>query len=262
MKKLFSIFTAVLFVVMSFNLSTLNVSAANPNTYYVKYDPDKKDWVYQSGNTWDDSVVGRELYYMTLDFKDGDYVVAEATEDFPALELDFNLGNFTLVPGSGCTLTAKSVKDCYILREATCSVTANVTNGYVYDYAKANFNKDCLNLELVYDVDPQMSVNVLGTCNYFHAHNETTTKYLLWNFKDALIFGDGYLQTHYDDYEINPPAGFNTSTPSTSTSSTTKPSGAGELDEVPKTGQSYSCLAAFGVAVICLLGSYSLKKRM
>ena len=74
MKKLFAFLTAALFLVMSLNINALTAEAADPKTYYVKYYPDKKAWYYQPGNVWDEEVAGRELYYMTLEFQDGDYV--------------------------------------------------------------------------------------------------------------------------------------------------------------------------------------------
>ncbi len=263
MKRLFAFFTAALFLAMSLNVNALTAEAADPKTYYVKYYPNKKAWYYQEGNTWSEEVAGRELYYMTLDFKDGDYVVAEGHGDFPALKLDFHLGNFTVVTGSALTIECKSIKDCYVLIDAATSVTAPVENGYVYDRAKANFNDDCLNLELVYDQNPTMGVNVVGKCNYFYCHNNTHTKYMLWNFTQSIKFADGYLHTPYWAYSIEPP----TTTPAAPVA-TQAPAAAtpaapvqGVLDDVPKTGQSYNYVVALGIAVLCLAGSYSLKRK-
>lgn len=264
MKKLFAFFTAALFLVMSLNINALTAKAAAPKTYYVKYNADKKDWYYQPGNKWSEEIVARELYYMTLEFKDGDYVVVEGHDDFPELELDFHLGNFTLITETACTVKAKSIKDCYVLIGATTSITAPVENGYVYDRAKANFNSDCYNLELVYDAEPTMAVNVIGKCNYFFCHNNTDTKYMLWDFTEQLTFADGYLQTPYWSYKIEAPAG-GVQTPSLAPTQTptTKPStpAQGVLDDVPKTGQSYNYIVALAAAVLCLAGCYSLKKK-
>ena len=268
MKKLFAFFTAALFLVMSLNLNALTAEAADPKTYYVKYYPDKKAWYYQPGNTWSEYVAGRELYYMTLEFQDGDYIVAEGHSDFPALELDFHLGNFTVVTNSALTIKCKSIKDCYVLIGATTSVTAPVENGYVYDYAKANFNDDCLNLELEYNSEPTMGVNVVGKCNYFYCHNSSTTKYKLWDFTLPIQFAAGYLQTPYWAYKTEQPAGTTTTTPAPSveTPATTPAQSTpapvqGVLDDVPKTGQSYNYVVALGFAVLCLAGCYSLKRK-
>lgn len=275
MKKLFAFFTAALFLALSLNVNTLTAEAADPKTYYVKYYPDKKAWYYQPGNTWSEEIAGRELYYMTLDFKDGDYVVVEGHGDFPHLNLDFHLGNLTVVTGTALAIECKSIKDCYVLIEAVASITAPVENGYVYSKAKANFNSDCYNLELVYDMEPNMGVNVVGKCNYFYCHNNTHTKYMLWDFTQPITFADGYLHTPYWAYKIEAPAG-GVQTPSLAPEATTpaEPTPApaqeapatttpvqGVLDDVPKTGQSYNYIVAFGVAALCLVGSYSLKKK-
>lgn len=267
MKKLFAFFTAALFLAMSLNVNTLTAEAADPKTYYVKYYPNVKAWYYQPGNTWSEEVAGRELYYMTLEFKDGDYVVAEGHGDFPALELDFHLGNFTVVTGSALTIKCKSIKDCYVLIDAATSVTAPVQNGYVYERAKANFNDDCLSLELVYDQTPTMGVNVVGKCNYFYCHNNTQTKYMLWNFKESIKFADGYLHTPHWSYEIQPPAAtptpapsYTTTTPEVTVTATAAPV-QGVLDDVPKTSQSSNYVVALGLAALCLAGCYSLKKK-
>ncbi len=264
MKKLFAFFTAALFLAMSLNVNALTAEAADPKTYYVKYYPDKKAWYYQEGNTWSEEVAGRELYYMTLDFKDGDYVVAEGYGDFPNLELDFHLGNFTVVTGTALTIKCKSIKDCYVLIEAVTSVTAPVENAYVYDRATANFNGDCLNLELVYDQEPTMGVNVVGKCNYFYCHNNTHTKYKLWGFTQPVVFAGGFLQTPYWGYLIEPPTGTAaTPAPTTAPVATTAPAAPvqGVLDDVPKTGQSYSYIVALGLAALCFVGGYSLKRK-
>lgn len=273
MKKLFAFFTAALFLAMSLNLGSLTVEAADPKTYYVKYYPDKKAWYYQPGNTWSEEIAGRELYYMTLEFKDGDYVVAEGHGDFPALELDFHLGNFTVVTGSALTIKCKSIKDCYVLIEAATSVTAPVENAYVYSKAKANFNDDCYNLELVYpnDREPDMGVNVVGQCNYFYCHNEYITKYMLWNFTEPIKFEGGIIHTPYWAYEVQPPAN-GVQTPSLAPTAAPEAAPApatpapaapvqGVLDDVPKTGQSFNYIFALGAAALCLAGCYSLKKK-
>ena len=272
MKKLFAFLTAALFLVMSLNLGSLTVEAADPKTYYVKYYPDKKAWYYQPGNEWDEEVAGRELYYMTLEFQDGDYVVAEGYGDFPHLKLDFYLGNFTAVMNTALALECKGVKDCYILTNSAVSVSAPVENAWVYQKAKANFNEDCYNLELIYDNgEPKMGVNVVGKCNYFYCHSENHTKYKLWNFTEPIKFEGGILHTGYWAYQVEPPAG-GTQTPSvaptaapaeqatTTTPATTTPV-QGVLDDVPKTGQSYNYIVALGFAALCLAGCYSLKRK-
>ena len=271
MKKLFSILSVALFAVILFFQSTINAEAADPTTYYVQYDADAKQWYYQVGSSWDDTVPPpkREIYYMIQDMKDGDYVVVEATEGWPELKLDFHLGNVTVTPNSSCMISAKSIAECYILHDSYVSITADVEHAWVYDNASCNFNLNCNTLELLYADEPTMSVGVLGTCNEFIAHNMNTsaTLYHLWNFTDDLIFNDTYLRTSADSYSINPP-----STPAASivpnTSSSTAPatstpaaSDADEYDDVPKTGESAAYLWMFAIAALCFAGSYSFKKK-
>lgn len=272
MKKLFAFLTAALFLVMSLNINALTAEAADPKTYYVKYYPDKKAWYYQPGNEWDEEVAGRELYYMTLEFQDGDYVVAEGYGDFPHLKLDFYLGNFTAVMNTALALECKGVKDCYILTNSAVSISAPVENAWVYQKAKANFNEDCYNLELIYDNgEPKMGVNVVGQCNYFYCHSENHTKYKLWNFTEPIKFEGGILHTGYWAYQVEPPAnGVQTPSvaptaapaeqaPATQPAQTTPVQGV--LDDVPKTGQSYNYIVALGFAALCLAGCYSLKRK-
>ena len=258
MKKLFSLFAVVMMAVLSLNLNAVTVSAADPTTYIVKYDTEKEDWFYQVDSTWNDEQSSRQVYYMTLEMKDGDYVVVEVPEGSPTLELDFHLGNLTVMPNNSCTVKAKSIKDCYILSGAVATIDCNVTNGYLYDFSVANFNKNCDNLEISYSDETTISVAVIGTCKDFYAHNEANTKikYHVYNFTAPLYLKEGVLQNAFGEYSIDPASVTTTpSAPSTPSSS------ADEYDDVPKTGESNAYLFAFGLAAVCFLGSYSLKKR-
>ena len=138
MKKLFSLFAVVMMAVMSLNLSTLTVAAEEPTTYIVKYDVPTDKWYYQVDNEWDEQLPLREMYYMTLEMKDGDYVVVVAQEGNPTLDLDFHLGNLTITANSSCTANVKSIKDCYILSGAQANINCDVTNGYLYDFSVCN----------------------------------------------------------------------------------------------------------------------------
>lgn len=270
MKKLFSLLSLVLMAMLCLNRNTVSVSAEEPTTFYIKYNDTDNKWYYQIGSSWNDEVKGIESYCLLFDMKDGDYLVIAGSDKFNELNVDFHLGNLTLLPGTMCSITAKSIENCYVLAGAGVSVFCDVTNAWVYDDANANFNKDCLNLELIYDSEPTMNINLLGTCNYFYAHNsaETKTKYKLWNFREDLIFSDGYLKTHHAHYDIEPSATQQTSTPAattdTTTTATTTPSASvdySEYDKVPKTGEAFAYMWAFGIAAVCFFGSFSLRKR-
>lgn len=273
MKKLFSIFSAALFAIVLICQNPITVDAADPTTYYVQYDKEAEQWYYQVGSSWDDTVPPpkREIYYMLQDMKDGDYVVVEAIGDWPELELDFHLGNLTIMPYSSCMVKAKSVAECYVLHDAYVSITSDVEHGWVYGNATANFNLNCNTLELIYDNEPEMSVAVLGTCNELWVHNDTSTWNHLWSFTDDLIYNNGRVHTAHESFSINPPATpaapvvptTTTSTPASSTTSTPASSttSADEYDDVPKTGESTAYLWTFAIAALCFVGSYSLKKR-
>ena len=263
MKKLFSLFAVVMMAVMSLNLSALTVSAEEPTTYVVKYDAEDDYWYYQVGNKWDKDIKpDREMYYMTLEMKDGDHVVVEAPEGNPTLELDFHLGSLTVGSGDTCTIDVKSIQDCYILTGATANIDCKVTNGYVYDEVAANFLKDCDNLEIIYTYgrDYKISVNVLGTCKSFKMSSDVKVKYTGYDFRKPLSVYEGELVNEDDEYTTTPsaaapaPAAPAPAAPAPSTSDN-------EYDSVPKTGQSTSSLFAFGLAAVCFLGSYALKKR-
>lgn len=258
MKKLFSLFAVVMMAVMSLQLSALTVAAEEPTTYIVKYDATTDDWNYQEGSTWDDDSDGKSMYYMTLEMKDGDYIVVEAPEGNPVLDLDFHLGNLTIKPNSSCMVDAKSIKDCYILSGAHATIDCDVTNGYLYDFSVCNFNKNCDNLKIYYTDDTTISVNVVGTCKDFYMHNDAKgrVKYQLYNFTTALTVQDGKLKNDADEYSTSPSS--STAAPATPQAPSTS---ADEYDDVPKTGESSTYLFAFGLAAVCFLGSYSLKKR-
>lgn len=266
MKKLFCLFSVVMFAVMSLNLNMLTASAEEPSTYYVNYDSIKEEWYYQEGSSWDETAPppNKELYLLTLEFKDGDYLVVEAEgNDFPELKMDFNIGNLTVISDSSVIVYAKSIKDCYILHDSKASIHCNVTNAWVYDNSAVNFNKDCTNLELIYDENPEISVAVLGKCDYFYAHSNSKVMYKVWSFTDELIF-DGYLRTSSDHYRVDgPAAGGSTPTPPAATTTPTTPGASDDsaYDDVPKTGQSGAYIWAFGIAAVSFAGVFLLKKR-
>lgn len=270
MKKLFTFLSVALFAMVFFATATMNAEAAEPTTYVVKYDSATEQWYYQVGSAWDDSVPPprREIYYMTLDMKDGDYVVVDSTDGgWPELNLDFHLGNLTTYPNTACMVNAKSIAECYILHGSYVSITADVEKAWVYQDCSANFNKNCNTLELIYIDDPNMSVGVLGTCNDFCVSSETEVLCHLWNFTDDLIFNEGIVKTARESYSIDPPSApaapvvpsTSTSTPSSTTTSSS--ASAGEYDDVPKTGETAGYLWLFALAALCFAGSYSLKKK-
>lgn len=273
MKKLFTFLSVAIFAMVFFWTSTIKAEAAEPTTYCVRYDAEEEEWYYQVGSKWDDSVPppNRELYYMTLEMKDGDYVVVESTDgDCPELKLDFHLGNLTTYPNVSCLINAKSIAECYLLHGSYVSITADVEHAWVYQGCTANFNKNCNKLELIYIDNPNMSVGVLGICNEFSLSSETEVVCELWSFKDDLIFKDGVVQTDRESYSTEPPATSPApvvpTTPNTTPSNTppapsSSSTSADEYDDVPKTEENMNFLWFFAIAGLCFVGSYSLNKK-
>lgn len=261
MKKLFSLFAVVMMAVMSLNLNTITVAAAEPTTYIVKYDAAKEGFVYQVGSTWDeDGIQYREMYYMTLEIKDGDLLVVESLEGdvIPTIELDVSLSNLTLLPNSKCTVNAKSITDCYLLSGAVGVINCDVTNAYLYDFSVGNFNANCDNVEVTYTDASTVSAAVIGKCNSFYAHDAVSTMHHVYNFTEPMLFINGDLETAPTAYSTTPSASAPAAPVAPATPSAPN---ANEYDDVPKTGESDVFLWAFGIAAICFAGSYSLKKR-
>ncbi len=260
MKKLFSLFAAALFAVMSLNLSTLTVSAEEPVTYYVKYNPEIEDWWYQISSTWDNNLNGMNMYFMHEALKDGDHVIVEGTSGEQELHLDANLGSLTIISNAKCSVFADGIQDCYILSGAASNIHGNVTNGYLYDFSVCNFYNDCTNLDISYTDLPTIAVNVVGKCNNFKVHSEdnSTIKYQLYNFTKALSFNDCQLENNANEYSTTPTP---SSTAPVVTTTPAAPSTSDEYDDVPKTGESGTYLLAFGIAAICFAGSFVLRKK-
>ncbi len=256
MKKLFSLFAAALFAVMSLNLSTLTVSAEEPVTYYVKYNPEIEDWWYQIGSTWDNYLNGMNMYFMREALKDGDHVIVEGTSGEQELHLDANLGSLTVMANADCSVFVNSIQDCYILSGGYANIHSNVTNGYLYDFSICNFHMDCTNLDISYTDLPTIAVAVVGKCDSFKVHSadNSTVKYQLYNFASNLFFKDCVIQNDPSEYSTTPTASSAPATPAA-------PSASDEYDDVPKTGESNAYLLAFGIAALCFAGSFALKKR-
>lgn len=259
MKKLFSLFAVVMMAVISLNLNAITVSAAEPTTYIVKYDAGKEDFVYQVGSTWnDEGIQYREMYYMTLEIKDGDILIVDSLDapQIPTIELNVSLSNLTLLPNCKCTVTAKSITNCYLLSGAVGIINCDVTNGYVYDYSVGNFNQNCDNVEASYTDASTVSAAVVGKCKSFYAHDASTTMHHVYNFTEPMLFINGDLETDPAAYSTTPSA--SAPAPAPATPSAPK---ADEYDDVPKTGGSDAFVWAFGIAAICFAGSFYFKKR-
>lgn len=259
MKKLFSLFAVVMMAVMSLNLNTLTVAAAEPTTYYVKYDAER-GWIYQQNTEWNEYITAREIYYMTLDIKDGDCLIVEGSSDCTEITLNVSLSNLTVLANQTCKITANGITDCYLLTGATANITSDVTNAYLYDYVTCNFFKNCDNLKITYTNRDSIAVNVVGTCKDFLLYEEAYNRETIhvYNFTKSLSYNDGYLRNKESEYSTTPSA----STPAAKPAPSAPVADDNEYDDVPKTGETNLYFLAFVLAGVCLLGSYSLKKRV
>lgn len=279
MKKLLSLISVTLFACIMLFQHVVAAEAADPTTYCIRYDNEKNEWYYQVGSAWDDTVPPpkREVYYMFQILKDGDYIVVDSPNDCGKITIDANLGNLTILPNSSAVITCKSVKEYYQLHDSTVSINGNVEKAFVYDHAVANFNNNVNYLELAFESEsePTMVAHVTGTCAELLVHSASTgeTSCHLWNFKDELNFNNGVVQTAYGKYDINPPSSKSAAvTPSTTpaatpSNTTVTPTPAApsvtddEYDDVPKTGESSAYVWMFALSVLCLTGSYAVRKK-
>lgn len=258
LKKIVALFTAALFVLLPLFTSTMTAKAEeNPVTYFLKYVDAEQDWRFQIG-AWDDNYNGRELYYLHEGIKDGDLIVIDGTQDL-LLNVDVRLSNLTIVNGVS-VVSAKSIDDFYLLNNSTAAITGNITNAYIYNYGVANLNSNVTNLylasEATYD-DPDATVVVVGTVAYVKGYDAERAWYEYYDFKPNTFHSHrGNVITASENFSTTPSAPAATPAPSAPSTS------AGELDDVPKTGDfSVSPLWFLGIAVACMLGYRRLERR-
>lgn len=226
--------------------SPMTANAAEGTTYYVKYIPALNQFRYQKGpwqadqEHWDFGILGSVI-------KDGDSLaIDDAGGTGIIVDFDVKLNSLTIVSGTGTVVTAKSVKDLYILHGTTSAINADVTNANIYGEAAVNLNKNVkiLNLYNSGTIKPTSDVNVVGTCGELHIENSSNA----YSFQEnTLHLVDGILVADTNRFSFTPPT-----TPSTSND---------EYDDVPKTGDTgFNPLWLFGLAAICFAGSFGIKK--
>ncbi len=264
LKKLVVLFTAALFCLLPVLSQPLTVHASEPVTYYVKYVDSAKDWRFQIGTSWDDAGFHRELYYMQINIKDGDIIVVDGAENLN-LSVSVSLSNLTILKCPLAVIAANSIDEAHIVNGVTTSITGDVKNAYVYETSVANFNNNVGNLYIYDPTDPDARVACLGTVDYVKAYDDDYVWYEYYNFAaGSLMIDHGNMNTDPSQYSTTAPAAATTPaapTTTTTTTTATTPS-AGELDDVPKTGDfAVSPLWFLGIAVVCMLGHYKLEKR-
>jgi hypothetical protein len=276
LKKFVSLVAAAALLAVLPNVSTLQVSAAQPTTYYVKYDTDKNDWRMQIGS-WDNGYEGRSPYYLNEGdekVKDGDIVVVLDSDDEAALSsatltVNAHLSNLT-VNRAGIVIYTGGVDECYVLGDSYAAINGNVTNAYVYDNAVCTFNNNVTNLRLISSSDNRVrcTVSVGGTVSYASTANPGGLINEYYNFTAGSFYHDkaSGLMTDTSKYSTTGSAPATSTQSETTTQTTAEVSAAStsssEYDDVPKTGESNLIIWLFGISAVCLAGRYALRKTM
>uniref|UniRef100_UPI0040562EB2 hypothetical protein n=1 Tax=Acetatifactor sp. TaxID=1872090 RepID=UPI0040562EB2 len=262
LKKITALLLAAAICALLPNATVLTASAEEPVTYYVKH-VDGQGWRFQIGS-WADNGYHRELYYMYQDIKDGDLLVVDGSNIDNPIEVSVRLSNLTYAQNTSAVVYAKSIDNCYVLRDNFSAVNGDVTNAYIYDTTACTFNNNVGTLNILNDpgrIDSLLHANVTvgGTVNHLIGNDGNTVHYDLYNFAAGkLVITQGDVKTD--------PAYFSTTASSTAAPSVpaqTVPADTAsddEYDDVPQTGDSSLWICLLGISAICFAGSYQLKK--
>lgn len=257
LKKTLALFTAALFCVMPLFTQSLSAKAAEePITYYLKYLEDMDEWRYQQLTAWDDSDNHGPLSYVLAYIKDGDTVVVNGEESIN-LELEVHLKNLTILNANTVFVSAKGIDEVY-QHDGVCVFNTDVKDAYIYDTSVCNFNKNVTNLNIIGTDDINAQVGVVGKAGHVKGYDNHKVYYECYNFApETVCIINGALHTDPAHYSTTPSgsAVSGTTAPSTGNSSAS-----GDYDDVPKTGESHMIFWLTGIAAICLLGSYKLRK--
>ena len=246
-------------------LPPTDVSAEEPATYSVNYLSDEAGWYYTEGSEFKGGASGVEFLRERL--KDGDVVVVYNDSDGGKL-LDLGsvrLSNLTIAGGATWAMVqVGSVDNLYALGGSTSSISAPMTNAYIYNDAVCNLNDNVDVLSLCYERDElKPSVNCLGTVGTFYERsiNEPDWIYFsAYNFKRRTLEVDkGALRTDEANYSTdlsNAPA---PAAAPASTEASAQPA-SDEYDDVPKTGDSFRYLWLLCASAACFAGSAALRR--
>ena len=253
--------------------NALRVSADGPVTYTIQYVESAGEWRFQPNYPWDDQGYHRELYYLHQDMKDGDKLVVMASGHDLLLELTQHLSNLTFENTPNAVVSANGIDECFVLKDSVAAISGNVTRAYVYDNARCTFNQNVEYLEISGSFPLKATVSVGGTVGHLLAKDYDRVHYEFYQFAaGTLSIVDGALKTDAANYSTQPgqePAAAPeavTSAPaapaaeaSTESAAPAAPA-ADEYDEVPKTGDTTSYVWLLGIAAVCLLGGYRLRR--
>lgn len=278
-KKVLSLVAAAAITVTGLGFNSLSADAANPTTYYLKYDLDKGQWRMQV-NEWLDDYEGRELYYLNEGsdkVKDGDVVVVLENEEQASgstnIAINARLSNLTINRSTAMITVSGGIDNCYVLGESYTAITGNVANAYVYDDAKCTFHSNVTNLSLIASQanDVDVDVSVKGTVAYASVSNAAGIIRQYYNFAANTFYYDhsSGLMTDPSNYSTTgsapaASAAAETTAPAASTASgtTASASSSGAYDDVPKTGESNLVIWLFALSAASLAGCLALRKNI
>lgn len=267
-KKLLAVAASAVMLAFLPDVSVLEVSAAEPVTYYIMYEDepdDQGDWWYQLGSEWDENAEHKQLIYMTEQLKNGDAViVGNASPEL--LVLNVHLENLTIkntTGGLAMVSVTGGIDNCVFLNNTLGSVTGNVTNAYVYGASTANFCSNVTNL-YSYNQNPEGNPNigVTGTVAYFQSENvnDNYPPYGINFAANTFSLEDGILKTDSSNYTRDITGGPVSSNSQTQASQPKSSAASDEYDSVPKTGESSPAVWLFLTAALCFSVSLLLRK--
>ncbi len=252
LKRTIALFTAVLFCVLPLFTQTLTAQAEEPITYYLKYLEETKEWRYQQLTAWDPDDNHGPLSHVLEYIKDGDTIVINGEESIN-LELYVHLKNLTILNANTVFVSANGIDEVY-QHDGICVLNTDVKDAYIHDESVCNINKNVTNLNILGTDDINAYIGVEGTADHVKCYDNVRVHYEAYNFaKNTVRIEDGYLRTDSAHYSTTPPNTPASSTPGNSSASN-------DYDDVPKTGESNMVIWLTGIAAVCLLGSYKLRR--
>lgn len=258
-KKIISLLAIAAMIVTMPLANTMTVSAAEPMTYYIGFNPDRDDWRWQRGTgTFDLAQEDLSLDDLNTYVQDGDIIVVYGGGETRGLEfnVDAYLSNVTVLNVYTIALIgANGIGEFYSLMDSVCAVNSNVTNAYVYDSSRVSFNKNVTNLEIICPPDEFNAVTSLGTVGHAKRHYDGYVMYEVYNVAAGKFSStNADMDTDPQYYSTTP-----TGTPAAS-QTTTSTSSANDYDDVPKTGESNMIFLLLGISAISFLGSRRLRR--
>ncbi len=260
-RKIISLLAVAALLVTFPMVNTMTVSAREPMTFYIGFNPTEDSWRWQSETDgYDLTEPDSSLDDLNDYVRSGDIIVVFGGGETCGLEfnVDTYLSNVTLLNVHSIALVgAEGIGEFYALMDSVCAVNSDVANGYVYDSSHVTFNKNVSNLEIICPPDQLSVVSCAGTVAHAKRHYDDSVLYEVYNV------AAGKFVSVNADLETDPQ--YYTTTPSgTPAASATAPSGtsgsASDYDEVPKTGESNMIFLLLGISAISFLGSRKLKR--